>query len=126
MERFYRLVAEHHEESFDPSRAAELEVDWWRVHREHQHAEGALTANALIDALARLYSYVYSVPEAEVQIAARERALAMDHSDRWVRDGCDLNSSLIELERAALVRSYASLLSAVHRPRIADAVSEAR
>ena len=105
MERFYRLVAEHHEESFDSARAAELEVEWWRVHREHQHAERADSSDALVQALARLYSYVYSVPEAEVRVAARERALAMDHSDRWVNEGCDLTSPLIELERAALIRS---------------------
>jgi hypothetical protein len=110
------LVAERHEESFDPTRAAELEVEWWRVHREHQHAEPRNTNDALEQALARLYSYVYSVPEAEVRVAARERALAMDHSDRWVTEGCDLTSPLIELERAALIRSYAGLLSAVHTP----------
>ena len=37
MERFYRLVAERHDDVFDPRRASELEVEWWRVHREHQH-----------------------------------------------------------------------------------------
>jgi hypothetical protein len=116
MERFYRLVAEHHHESFDPARAAELEVEWWRVHREHQHAESADSNDALIEALAGLYSYVYSVPEQEVRVAARERALAMDHSDHWVQEGCDLTSPLIELERAALIRSYAALLGAVHQP----------
>jgi hypothetical protein len=116
MERFYRLVAERHDESFDPARAAELEVEWWRVHRQHQHTEPPESSDTLVQALARLYSYVYSVPEAEVRVAARERAVAMDHSDRWVKEGCDLASPLIELERAALIRSYAGLLSAVHTP----------
>src|SRR5437660_402003 len=36
MERFYSLVARQHHERFDPARAAELEVEWWRVHRGHQ------------------------------------------------------------------------------------------
>jgi hypothetical protein len=116
MERFYRLVARQHNESFDPQRAAALEVEWWRVHREHQHGDRTAGNDALVNALARLYSYVYSVPEPDVQVAARERALAMDHSDRWVAEGCDLSSPLVELERSALVRSYAALLSAVHRP----------
>jgi hypothetical protein len=40
----------------------------------------------------------------------------MDHSDHWVQEGCDLTSPLIELERAALIRSYAALLGAVHQP----------
>jgi hypothetical protein len=116
MQRFYQLVADHHGETFDPARAAALEVEWWRVHREHQHEGSALDRQSLVDALAALYGYVYSVPEDAVGVAAEERALAMDHSDRWVNEGCELQSPLIEQERAALVRSYAGLLAAVHRP----------
>jgi hypothetical protein len=40
----------------------------------------------------------------------------MRYSDRWVSEGRRLESPLIPEERAALVRSYAALLSAVHRP----------
>ena len=39
----------------------------------------------------------------------------MRHSDRWVAEGCDLESALVREEREALVRSYAALLAAVHR-----------
>src|SRR2546421_11900157 len=112
MERFYRLVAGHHGESFDPAKAAELEVEWWRVHREHQRGgSGAPDDQPLIDSLAALYAYVYGVPEPGVRVAAQQRALAMRHSDQWVSDGCDLRNPLVEEERAALVRSYAGLLS---------------
>jgi hypothetical protein len=114
MERFYRLVAAQHGESFDPRRASELEVEWWRVHREHQREDG-VGEGQLVGALAALYSYVYGVPEEEVTVAAEQRALAMRYSDRWVKEGCDLASPLIADERAALVRSYAGLLAAVHR-----------
>jgi hypothetical protein len=69
----------------------------------------------LVDALAALYAYAYDVPEAEVRIAAEQRALAMRYSDQWVSEGCDPSSTLIADERAALVRSYAGLLAAVHR-----------
>src|SRR5581483_1129671 len=79
MERFYRLVAEHHDEHFDPAKAAELEVEWWRVHREHQREEGE--EQPLVSALAGLYAYVYGVPEADVRVAAEQRALAMRYSD---------------------------------------------
>jgi hypothetical protein len=48
-------------------------------------------------------------------VAAEQRGLAMRYSEKWVTDGCDLESALIEDERAALVRSYAGLLVAVHR-----------
>jgi hypothetical protein len=114
MERFYRLVATRHGEALDPARAARLEVEWWRVHREHQHdAEGA-DEQPLIDALTELYAYVYDVPQGAVRRAAEQRALAMGYSDQWVSEGRRLESPLIPEERAALVRSYAALLSAVY------------
>jgi hypothetical protein len=115
MERFYALVRRHHGERFDPKVAAELEVEWWRVHRAHQHLGGAERANALVDALGSLYAYVYDVTEEAVHRAAQQRALAMDISDQWIEQGRDPDSPLIAEERAALVRSYAALLSAVHR-----------
>ncbi len=40
----------------------------------------------------------------------------MRHSDQWVQEGCNLHSPLVSEERAALVRSYAALLAAIHRP----------
>ena len=67
----------------------------------------------LVDALVGLYTYVYSVPPESVETAARERARAMLHSDRWIDEGRDPGSPLIAEERAALVRSYQSLLEAV-------------
>jgi hypothetical protein len=116
MERFYRLVKRRHDEPFDPTTAARLEVAWWRVHRDNQHADGDGDERPLIDALVALYAYVYTVPASDVRVAAEQRALAMRHSDQWVRDGCQITSPLIDQERAALVRSYAGLLAAVHRP----------
>lgn len=68
-----------------------------------------------MDALSTLYAHVYGVSEASVETAARARALATRHSDRWIAEGCDPASELIALERRALVRSYAALLGAVHR-----------
>jgi hypothetical protein len=114
MERFYRLVAARHGESFDVRQAAWLEVEWWRVHRDVQRREIG-DEESLSDALAALYAHVYGVPAADVRRAAQQRALAMRHSDRWVQEGCDLESPLVREEREALVRSYAALLAAVHR-----------
>jgi hypothetical protein len=38
----------------------------------------------------------------------------MEVSDRWVQAGCDLQDPRLREERALLVRSFASLLAAVH------------
>src|ERR1700751_3531151 len=73
MERFYRLVAERHGDAFDSRRASELEVEWWRVHREHQHdGNGGTDERPLIAALSALYSYVYGVSEPDVAVAAEQ------------------------------------------------------
>jgi hypothetical protein len=116
MRSFYALVARRHGERFDVTEAARLEVEWWRIHRYLQRDEADGDEGALVEALAALYAHVYRVPIADVRLAARERALAMRHSDRWVAEGCDPASPLVPEERAALVRSYAALLAAVHRP----------
>jgi hypothetical protein len=115
MRRFYELVRTRSGEDFDPTEAARREVEWWRAHRELQHEGDRVDDRELVEALAELYSYVYSVPREMVTEAAEQRSLAMVHSDRWVEQGCDPASPLIAEERAALVRSYESLREAVDR-----------
>lgn len=121
MRRFYALISLAYGEPANPAKAAELEVNWWRVHREGQHRDDSRTiddaepAEELVESLTRLYCYLYSEPEAALRPAAIHRARAMDLSDQWVREGCQPNSSLLPLEHAALVRSYAALLAAVHQ-----------
>src|SRR4051812_3248930 len=63
MTLFYRLLRKSENARFDPVRAAELEVEWWRVHREGQLADGdhAVASEPLVNALAELYAYCYSV-----------------------------------------------------------------
>jgi hypothetical protein len=117
MERFYRIVRRLYAEPFDPATAADLEVQWWRVHRDNQQSSSGSDGPALADALARLYSHVYGVSEQSVRVAAEQRALAMHYSDQWIREGCQLDSTLIDHERAALVRSYVALLTAVDSPQ---------
>jgi hypothetical protein len=125
MRRFYALVTLAYGDPANPAKAAELEVDWWRVHRDgqhrhqHQHGahaidDGAPAEEELVESLTRLYSYLYSEPEAALRPAAVHRARAMDLSDQWVRQGCRPDSGLLPLEHAALVRCYAALLAAVH------------
>ena len=80
-----------------------------------QHGSGPDSGEALIGALRDLYAYTYGVDPADVRQAAALRAEAMDVSDRWVAAGCDVDDPLLAQERGLLVRSYASLLAAVHR-----------
>jgi hypothetical protein len=120
MRQFYALIRLAHGEPANPAKAAELEVDWWRVHREGQHRDGAHAigdtepAEELVQSLVRLYCYLYSEPEAALRPAAVHRARAMGLSDEWVRQGCPPDSGPLLQEHAALVRSYAALLAAVH------------
>jgi hypothetical protein len=113
MRRFYQLLRKSEGASFDPTRASELEVEWWRVHREHQHSGDSV--EGLVKALQDLYAYTYQADPASVREAAALRAEAMDVSDRWVEAGNDPANPLLAEERALLVRSYAALLAAVHR-----------
>src|SRR3954471_21895854 len=115
MGRFYRLVSQAHDETFDVDRAAELEVAWWRIHRHGQREDPDQPAEPLIRALTDLYAHVYGQSAEQVRAAAEARVEAMDISDRWVEEGTSLDSPLVALERAALIRSYARLLGAVHR-----------
>jgi hypothetical protein len=115
MRRFYGLVRLSYGKPASPARAAELEVDWWRVHRRMQHATGPRPGgDELVESLTRLYCYLYGEPETEIRPAAVYRARAMDLSDQWVAQGCPPGSPLLAQEHQALVRAYAALLAAVH------------
>jgi hypothetical protein len=114
MLKLYALVKLQYGRPADPAQAASLEIDWWRAHRQRQYAAGpADVADELIEAVARLYSYLFGVLEPAVRPAAVHRVQAMDLSDQWVREGCRADSPLLSLERAALVRAYTALHAAV-------------
>ena len=114
MERFYALVATAAGVPLDPARAARLEVEWWRLHRERQH-DGPADGQELERALAHLYAYAYDAPPDAMLRAARWRVRAMDLSDRWVAAGRCRDDPLLEREYCALVRSHTALLEAVER-----------
>jgi len=112
MRRFYALITRTDGVELDPVRASELEVEWWRLHRAHQH-DPDVPAEALVGSLVDLYSYVYDAAPDSVRDAALLRVEAMDLSDQWVAAGCELADPLLAAERAALVASYTSLRAAV-------------
>ncbi len=99
VKRFYQFIKNVHNEDFDVERAAQLEVNWWIVHRK-------LFANpdnqGLVEALANLYTEAYGVASAKLQDAARLRALGMLYSDQWVDAGKSENSPLLKQEEDAV------------------------
>jgi hypothetical protein len=121
--RFYRIVVASGWGSFDPGRAADLEVEWWRLHRAHQH--GQAEVGALIAGLDALYCYVYGLPAGVMRSAARLRVEAMDLSDEWVRAGCGLDDPRLAAERRALVASYTALRDSVERASLSGPVEVA-
>jgi hypothetical protein len=115
MRELYALVRLRFGEPADPERAAALEIDWWRAHRERQYSpDPAEAGDELLESVIRLYCYLFGQTETVVRPAAVHRVQAMDLSDRWVREGCPADSPLLALEHAALVRAYAALLAALH------------
>jgi hypothetical protein len=104
MRRFYQLVADNGDLRLDPAEASRLEVEWWRLHRDHQYGVVG-DEEPLVESLVDLYSNVYDVPNEVVHEAARQRVLAMEHSDAWVQAGCDLTDPLLAQEREALLAS---------------------
>jgi len=115
MARFYALLKLTYGKPDSPRKAAELEVEWWRVHREVQYSDPPRPDDdELVGSLTRLYSYLYGEPEETVRTAAAHRVRAMDLSDQWVAGHCEPDSPILPEEHAALVRSYAALLAAVH------------
>jgi hypothetical protein len=110
MRRFYQFIKDTHREDFDVARAAQLDVNWWIVHRR---LFGNSDNEELVDALAGLYAEAYGVAPAAVLPAARERAKGMLYSDLWVNAGRPNNSLLLVQEEEALHQSYVMLKQAI-------------
>ena len=109
--RFYQFLKNVHREDFDVDRAAELEVDWWSVHRQ---LFGNEQNQELIDALACLYEEIYGAESQKFKEAAYHRAMGMLYSDRWVNEGKPANSPLLVQEEQELYLGYRALKEAIN------------
>ena len=81
--RFYTAVREVGDISFDVHRAAELELEWWIVHRERAHHKDGDLARAL----AELQAEIYHVPVEKLLEHGRLRAEAMVIRDTKAESG---------------------------------------
>ena len=100
--------------TFDPIRAAELEVEWWRLHRLHQYGE-LTSPDPLIDCLCALYGHVYDTDPESARKAASFRVQAMGISDRWVAHGRPREDPSMVQQRRALVDCYTELRRFIER-----------
>lgn len=93
---YYELIRRSSATPFDVQRVAELELEWWIVHRQRdRHKPGDLER-----ALAELQAAVYGRPAAEFRQHARFRAEAMvmrDAGGDWARIGELLDRSWVSL-----------------------------
>jgi hypothetical protein len=110
MQRFYQMIKNVHHEDFDVERAAQLEVNWWSVHRK---LFGNAENQELVDALANLYVEAYGVDSPKLKEAAQGRAMGMLYSDLWVNDGKAEGNPLLVKEEEALYQSYQVLKNAI-------------
>jgi hypothetical protein len=83
LESFYQSIRTVADTDFDTRRAAQLELEWWIVHRERRaHAPGDLDR-----ALADLQAELYHVPPERLAEHARLRAEAMEIRDTKAEQG---------------------------------------
>jgi len=110
--RFYQFIKNVHREDFDIEQAAQLEVNWWGIHRK---LFGNEKNQELVDALTSLYEEVYGVELEKFKEAAYQRALGMLYSDLWVNEGKPANSPLLTKEEEALYQGYKALKEAINK-----------
>jgi hypothetical protein len=111
MRRFYKFIKNIHKEDFDPAQAAELDVNWWVIHRR---LFGNAENQELVDALICLYEEVYGAESQKFKEAAHQRAMGMLYSDLWVNEGKPSGSPLLLQEEEALYLGYKALKEAIN------------
>jgi hypothetical protein len=109
--RFYQFIKNVHHEDFDVKQAAQLEVNWWGIHRK---LFGNKENQELVEALTCLYEEIYGAESGKFKEAAYQRAMGMLYSDLWVNEGKPGNSPLLVQEEEALYQSYKALKEAIN------------
>jgi hypothetical protein len=121
LERYYAGIRAVSEVPFDPRRAAELELDWWIVHREaDDHPPGDLEA-----ALADLAAELYQVPAERCWTHAARRAEAMTIRDRTSHRAVGVTGDDWDRIEAVLWVSWKALADEVRVTRDEEASQQA-
>jgi hypothetical protein len=115
LERFYRVAARANGDSFDPRRAAELELRYWVVHRELAEAP-ELDKRPLVQSLAELHAALFGRTPAELWPSAESRAAAAEVVDRITgRRSTDVAADWRKVEEC-LRQAYQQVKDSSHRP----------
>jgi hypothetical protein len=106
--KFYEAVRKISDLPFDVNRAAQLELEWWIIHRERaKHAPGDLER-----ALAELQAEIYGVPVVKLLEHGRLRAEAMTVRDTKAAAGGVTEADWAHIDDL-LKQSWRSLSAAV-------------
>lgn len=73
IQRYYRIIRRGSDVAFDADQVAQIELEWWIVHRERDRH----SPEDLVNALAELQARIYHLPPREFQTHAKARAEAM-------------------------------------------------
>ena len=107
LERFFRMVRATTGARFDSKRVAELELNWWVVHRKDS---GQADQSRLINALAEEYAALYGTGVESLRPASSHRTQAMVIRDAMEHGKPVGGWSDVEAE---LLRSYTALKQVV-------------
>jgi hypothetical protein len=80
LRRFYALVAEANDATFDPDHVGDLELDYWIVHRQLA-TDRAADYTPLIDSLAQLHAGIFGGTPESMRPSAESRTRAAYHVD---------------------------------------------
>ena len=106
---FYQAIREASDVPFDVERVAQLELEWWIVHRERAHHREGDLARALAEAAAE----IYRVPVERMDEHGRLRAEAMTIRDTRAEAGGVTEADWARID-ALLHASWQSLHKAVN------------
>jgi hypothetical protein len=107
--KFYQAIREMSDQPFDVHRVAQLELEWWIIHRERaKYAAGDLDRS-----LAELQSAIYGVPVEKLMEHGRLRAEAMAIRDTKAEAGGVTEADWARIHEL-LQGSWRSLKSAVN------------
>lgn len=108
--KFYESIRQMSDIPFDVNRAAQLELEWWIIHRERaKHAPGDLSR-----ALAELQAEMYRVPMDQLTEHADLRAQAMTIRDTKAEQGGVTEADWAKIDEL-LHRSWRSLSNVVKK-----------